>query len=90
MGLLLWVSDEWKQLILWRWKYAVWVMFVMKELANLCCFQTKERGSTRVHALNNVNKVLQVLHQNNVSTFFLFFFLFNYLVQPQEPFSMMR
>ncbi|XP_042312754.1 utrophin [Sceloporus undulatus] len=26
----------------------------------------KERGSTRVHALNNVNKVLQVLHQNNV------------------------
>eukprot|EP00064_Thunnus_orientalis_P018915 superscaffoldBa00004519_g19024 len=27
---------------------------------------TKERGSTRVHALNNVNKVLQVLHQNNV------------------------
>lgn len=29
--------------------------------------QTKERGFTRVHALNNVNKVLQVLHQNNVS-----------------------
>ncbi|XP_076011058.1 utrophin-like isoform X2 [Genypterus blacodes] len=28
--------------------------------------QTKERGSSRVHALNNVNKVLQVLHQNNV------------------------
>ncbi|XP_076840282.1 LOW QUALITY PROTEIN: utrophin [Brachyhypopomus gauderio] len=27
---------------------------------------TKERGSTRVHALNNVNRVLQVLHQNNV------------------------
>ncbi|XP_068610250.1 utrophin-like [Brachionichthys hirsutus] len=27
---------------------------------------TKERGSTRVHALNNVNKVLQVLHQTNV------------------------
>uniref|UniRef100_A0A3Q3N7I1 Utrophin n=1 Tax=Mastacembelus armatus TaxID=205130 RepID=A0A3Q3N7I1_9TELE len=27
---------------------------------------TKERGSTRVHALNNVNKVLQVLHQSNV------------------------
>ncbi|RXM34129.1 Utrophin [Acipenser ruthenus] len=27
---------------------------------------TKERGSSRVHALNNVNKVLQVLHQNNV------------------------
>ncbi|XP_028970380.2 LOW QUALITY PROTEIN: dystrophin [Esox lucius] len=27
---------------------------------------TKERGSTRVHALNNVNKVLQVLNQNNV------------------------
>ncbi|XP_061560376.1 utrophin isoform X3 [Phycodurus eques] len=27
---------------------------------------TKERGSTRVHALNNINKVLQVLHQNNV------------------------
>ncbi|XP_072851849.2 utrophin isoform X2 [Pogona vitticeps] len=26
----------------------------------------KERGSTRVHALNNVNKVLQVLHQKNV------------------------
>ncbi|XP_054855344.1 utrophin isoform X2 [Eublepharis macularius] len=26
----------------------------------------KERGSTRVHALNNVNKVLQILHQNNV------------------------
>ncbi|NXP72596.1 UTRO protein, partial [Ramphastos sulfuratus] len=26
----------------------------------------KERGSTRVHALNNVNRVLQVLHQNNV------------------------
>uniref|UniRef100_A0A8C8VJ87 Utrophin n=1 Tax=Pelusios castaneus TaxID=367368 RepID=A0A8C8VJ87_9SAUR len=26
----------------------------------------KERGSTRVHALNNVNTVLQVLHQNNV------------------------
>uniref|UniRef100_A0A8D2JK05 Utrophin n=1 Tax=Varanus komodoensis TaxID=61221 RepID=A0A8D2JK05_VARKO len=29
-------------------------------------FKLKERGSTRVHALNNVNKVLQVLHQNNV------------------------
>ncbi|KAF5894687.1 utrophin-like isoform X1, partial [Clarias magur] len=27
---------------------------------------TKERGSTRVHSLNNVNRVLQVLHQNNV------------------------
>uniref|UniRef100_A0A672HW03 Utrophin n=1 Tax=Salarias fasciatus TaxID=181472 RepID=A0A672HW03_SALFA len=27
---------------------------------------TKERGFTRVHSLNNVNKVLQVLHQNNV------------------------
>ncbi|XP_036405423.1 utrophin isoform X2 [Megalops cyprinoides] len=27
---------------------------------------TKERGSTRVHALNNVNRVLQVLHQNSV------------------------
>ncbi|XP_031437852.1 utrophin isoform X1 [Clupea harengus] len=27
---------------------------------------TKERGSTRVHALNNINRVLQVLHQNNV------------------------
>uniref|UniRef100_A0A8C5I3D6 Utrophin n=1 Tax=Gouania willdenowi TaxID=441366 RepID=A0A8C5I3D6_GOUWI len=27
---------------------------------------TKERGSTRVHSLNNVNKVLQVLDQNNV------------------------
>ncbi|XP_063299176.1 utrophin isoform X1 [Pelobates fuscus] len=26
----------------------------------------KERGSTRVHALNNVNRVLQILHQNNV------------------------
>uniref|UniRef100_A0A3Q3G100 Calponin-homology (CH) domain-containing protein n=1 Tax=Labrus bergylta TaxID=56723 RepID=A0A3Q3G100_9LABR len=25
-----------------------------------------KRGSTRVHSLNNVNKVLQVLHQNNV------------------------
>lgn len=32
-------------------------------------FQPKERGSTRVHALNNVNRVLQVLHQNNVSIF---------------------
>ncbi|XP_053338740.1 utrophin-like isoform X2 [Clarias gariepinus] len=27
---------------------------------------TKERGSTRVHSLNNVNRVLQVLHQSNV------------------------
>lgn len=27
---------------------------------------TRERGSTRVHSLNNVNKVLQVLHQNKV------------------------
>ncbi|XP_071996962.1 utrophin isoform X3 [Engystomops pustulosus] len=26
----------------------------------------KERGSTRVHSLNNVNRVLQILHQNNV------------------------
>ncbi|KAG8444197.1 hypothetical protein GDO86_009399 [Hymenochirus boettgeri] len=26
----------------------------------------KERGSTRVHALNNVNRVLQILHQSNV------------------------
>lgn len=26
----------------------------------------KERGTTRVHALNNVNRVLQVLHQSNV------------------------
>ncbi|KAG9484132.1 hypothetical protein GDO78_009832 [Eleutherodactylus coqui] len=29
-------------------------------------FGPKERGSTRVHALNNVNRVLQILHQNNV------------------------
>ncbi|XP_051736087.1 utrophin isoform X2 [Ctenopharyngodon idella] len=27
---------------------------------------TKERGSTRVHSLNNVNRVLQVLQQNSV------------------------
>ncbi|XP_051515683.1 utrophin-like isoform X5 [Myxocyprinus asiaticus] len=27
---------------------------------------TKERGSTRVHSLNNVNRVLQVLHHNSV------------------------
>ncbi|XP_062455961.1 dystrophin isoform X3 [Rhea pennata] len=27
---------------------------------------TKEKGSTRVHALNNVNKALQVLQRNNV------------------------
>ncbi|XP_028858265.1 utrophin isoform X2 [Denticeps clupeoides] len=27
---------------------------------------SKERGSTRVHALNNINRVLQVLQQNNV------------------------
>uniref|UniRef100_A0A8C4PZN9 Calponin-homology (CH) domain-containing protein n=1 Tax=Eptatretus burgeri TaxID=7764 RepID=A0A8C4PZN9_EPTBU len=27
---------------------------------------SKERGSTRVHALNNVNRVLQVLQKNNV------------------------
>uniref|UniRef100_A0A673JHB2 Utrophin-like n=1 Tax=Sinocyclocheilus rhinocerous TaxID=307959 RepID=A0A673JHB2_9TELE len=27
---------------------------------------TKERGSTRVHSLNNVNRVLQVLHQSSV------------------------
>ncbi|TSL61145.1 Utrophin [Bagarius yarrelli] len=27
---------------------------------------TKERGFTRVHALNNVNRVLQVLHQNSL------------------------
>ncbi|XP_043925536.1 utrophin isoform X2 [Protopterus annectens] len=27
---------------------------------------SKERGSTRVHALNNVDRVLQVLYQNNV------------------------
>ncbi|KAL2082234.1 hypothetical protein ACEWY4_022052 [Coilia grayii] len=27
---------------------------------------TKERGFTRVHSLNNINRVLQVLHQNNV------------------------
>lgn len=32
-------------------------------------FQPKERGSTRVHALNNVNRVLQVLHQSNVSLY---------------------
>lgn len=31
------------------------------------CFQPKEKGSTRVHALNNVNKALQVLQKNNVS-----------------------
>uniref|UniRef100_A0A8C2D864 Utrophin n=1 Tax=Cyprinus carpio TaxID=7962 RepID=A0A8C2D864_CYPCA len=28
---------------------------------------TKERGSTRVHSLNNVNRVLQVLHQNSLT-----------------------
>ncbi|XP_076774373.1 dystrophin-like [Arvicanthis niloticus] len=27
----------------------------------------KEKGSTRVHALNNVNKALRVLQKNNVS-----------------------
>lgn len=31
------------------------------------CLQPKEKGSTRVHALNNVNKALQVLQKNNVS-----------------------
>lgn len=46
-------------------------VFPCVQCAVLSCFcapQTKERGSTRVHALNNVNKVLQVLHQNNVSS----------------------
>ena len=31
----------------------------------------KEKGSTRVHALNNVNKALQVLQKNNVDLTFL-------------------
>ncbi|XP_059504261.1 dystrophin isoform X5 [Stegostoma tigrinum] len=30
------------------------------------CVLTKERGTTRVHALNNVTRVLRVLQQNNV------------------------
>ncbi|XP_072437733.1 utrophin-like isoform X5 [Chiloscyllium punctatum] len=30
------------------------------------CVLTKERGTTRVHALNNVTRVLHVLQQNNV------------------------
>lgn len=49
------------------------IVYPCTQCADLSCFrtpQTKERGSTRVHALNNVNKVLQVLHQNNVSSFF--------------------
>lgn len=37
---------------------------------SLSLFQTKERGSTRVHSLNNVNRVLQVLNQNSVSLCF--------------------
>ncbi|XP_067848893.1 dystrophin isoform X11 [Heptranchias perlo] len=28
--------------------------------------KAKEKGSTRVHALNNVNRALQILHKNNV------------------------
>uniref|UniRef100_A0A3P9N7Y9 Calponin-homology (CH) domain-containing protein n=1 Tax=Poecilia reticulata TaxID=8081 RepID=A0A3P9N7Y9_POERE len=39
---------------------------VREALDTVTIFVTKERGSTRVHSLNNVNKVLQVLHQNNV------------------------
>uniref|UniRef100_A0A8B9T593 Dystrophin n=1 Tax=Anas platyrhynchos TaxID=8839 RepID=A0A8B9T593_ANAPL len=31
-----------------------------------CLYFAKEKGSTRVHALNNVNKALQVLRRNNV------------------------
>lgn len=49
------------------------IVYPCTQCADVYCFrtpQTKERGSTRVHALNNVNKVLQVLHQNNVSSFF--------------------
>jgi len=30
--------------------------------------QKRERGRMRVHHLNNVNKALQILEQNNVST----------------------
>lgn len=44
-------------------------LFCYKQIVHFY-FQPKERGSTRVHALNNVNRVLQVLHQNNVSIFF--------------------
>lgn len=32
-----------------------------------CFLQKRERGRMRVHHLNNVNKALQILEQNNVS-----------------------
>ena len=35
----------------------------------MCLFhQVKEKGFTRVHSLNNVNRALQILQKNNVST----------------------
>lgn len=45
-----------------RFSFSCWAVSVVS-----FCFQPKEKGSTRVHALNNVNKALQVLQKNNVS-----------------------
>ena len=44
----------------------VWSLIPAVNIVSFC-LQPKEKGSTRVHALNNVNKALQVLQKNNVS-----------------------
>lgn len=36
-------------------------------IAEIFLLQKRERGRMRVHHLNNVNKALQILEQNNVS-----------------------
>uniref|UniRef100_A0A4W5P5S0 Utrophin n=1 Tax=Hucho hucho TaxID=62062 RepID=A0A4W5P5S0_9TELE len=68
------IGYMWKNDILSCTGHSIYTMIIYDTLSydSLCVLRssrilfTKERGSTRVHALNNVNKVLQVLHQNNV------------------------
>lgn len=48
----------------------VYIYFFLSEnniIAEIFLLQKRERGRMRVHHLNNVNKALQILEQNNVS-----------------------
>lgn len=43
------------------------VCIVCVQFMYMLYLQVKERGFTRVHSLNNVNRVLEILQKNNVS-----------------------
>lgn len=59
------------------WRFTSTSVFIFSSNYTTCeshfavNFQKRERGRMRVHHLNNVNKALQILEQNNVSRWLL-------------------